>query len=240
MWTKICGITRTDDAIAACRSGVDALGLNFYPASKRFIHPTQAAGLLQDVRHERRVSGVNADTMPDLVGVFVNADCEEICEIVQAVGLTAVQCHGDESADMLRTLRRQLPHVPLIRAFRLSEDRLAAIQHQIEELISQVELSALLLDTFVAGEFGGTGSRMSGHLVESIKSATRVPLILAGGLTADNVAQAIDCTRPWGVDTASGVEDLPRIKNPQQMQAFVTNARSNSAAVSRLKRPGES
>lgn len=237
MWTKICGITRTEDAIAACRSGVDALGLNFYRASKRFIRATQAAELLKDVRHERSVSGVDPGTLPDLVGVFVNADCEEICEIVHTVGLTAVQCHGDESVDMLRKLQKHLPQVPLIRAFRISEDRLATIQHQIEELISQVELSALLLDTFVAGEFGGTGSRMSAHLVESIKSSTRVPLILAGGLTADNVAQAIDCTRPWGVDTASGVEELPGIKNPQQMQAFVTNARSNSAAVSRLKRP---
>ena len=237
MWTKICGITRTEDAIAACCSGVDALGLNFYRPSKRFIRTTQAAELLKDVRHERSVSGVDPGTLPDLVGVFVNADCEEICEIVHTVGLTAVQCHGDESVDMLRKLQKHLPHVPLIRAFRISEDRLATIQHQIEELISQVELSALLLDTFVAGEFGGTGSRMSAHLVESVKSSTQVPLILAGGLTADNVAQAIDCTRPWGVDTASGVEDLPGIKNPQQMQAFVTNARSNSAAISRLKRP---
>ena len=237
MWTKICGITRPEDAISAWQSGVSAIGLNFFRGSKRCVTPAQAATIIAQLRRAIMQSQDAALQPPDIVGVFVNADQEEICAAVETAGLTAVQCHGDETVDMLGQLQQQLPKTALIRAFRVSEDRMIETSEQIRRLLAVIPISALLLDAFVPGEFGGTGKLVSPDLVRALGLSAQVPIILAGGLTADNVGQAIVAADPWGVDTASGVEISPGIKNPGLMAEFIAASVTGDRCVKRLKPP---
>jgi len=235
MWTKICGITRPEDAVSAWQSGVSAIGLNFFRGSKRCVTTARAALIIGELQRAIRQTQDGHLQPPDIVGVFVNADQEEIQNTVQAAGLTAVQCHGDETVEMLVQLQQRLPQTALIRAFRVSEERMAETTTHLHELLSAVSLSALLLDAFVPGEFGGTGKLISPELLQAVRVSSEIPMILAGGLTADNVAKAIMAAGPWGVDTASGVEALPGIKNPDLMAAFVAASVAGDGRVTRLK-----
>ena len=239
MWTKICGITRPEDAVSAWQSGVSAIGLNFFRGSKRCVTPAQAAMIIAELRRAIAQSDCDSLQPPDIVGVFVNADCEEIKATVHAAGLTAVQCHGDETVKMLAQLQQCLPETALIRAFRVSEDRMIQVSEYIRELLAVIPLSALLLDAFVPGEFGGTGTLVSPDLVRALRLSTEVPIILAGGLTADNVGHAIVAADPWGVDTASGVETSPGIKNPDLMAEFIAASGAGHRCVTRLKPPAD-
>ncbi len=218
MWVKICGITRREDAIAATVAGVDAIGLNFYRASKRFVEPDAAREVIRDLSFE------HGRPRPDLVGVFVNSSADEIERIVSTVGLSAVQFHGEETVELIEDVRRRRPDVSLIRAMRVSSERIEACLTELKHLISVVPLAACLLDAYIPGEYGGTGHQLGDSVASKIRGQLSTRIILAGGLKAENVASAIELFDPWGVDTASGVEDSPGRKNLRQMEAFIQQA----------------
>lgn len=228
MWIKICGITNKDDAITAMRSGVDAIGLNFFRGSKRYVTPAVAAEIVQAVRSE--ASGAS----PDFVGVFVNSAADEIVQIVRDVQLDVVQFHGEESEQLIQSVHQQIPDVALIRAKRISAERLEESLQELETLAKRIPLSACLLDAYVAGEYGGTGHQLGANLAAALRNRVPSRFILAGGLKADNVARAIRTFEPWGVDTASGVEISPGCKDADLMQAFIREARGDSSGNVRL------
>lgn len=215
---KICGITNTEDAQAVASSGADAIGLNFYPQSPRFVQREQAAQI--------------ADTVPasiTKVGVFVNASSAEIEATCRDVSLDWIQLHGDEPPEFLT----ELGDKKIIRALRLDErggdQSLDAITRYLDACLSNGRLpDALLIDAHVSGQYGGTGSRVDWQSLGDQKdSAWRhgLPWALAGGLTPSNVAEAIGAARPDAVDTASGVESAPGKKDPSMCRSFVSEAR---------------
>jgi phosphoribosylanthranilate isomerase len=230
MWIKICGITNPGDAWAAAQAGASAIGLNFYPRSKRFVAPAAAADLMRGLR---QLSDSSGTALPEIVGVFVNADMSDVIRTVEQVGLNTVQFHGEESPADIAGFQHRLPGCRVIRALRVSVECMADSMKSLDALVSEVALSACLLDAFVAGEYGGTGRTIDRRLPDLYFQQLRPPLIVAGGLTPENVAQIAEDSRIWGVDTASGVEVAPGQKDAGRMQSFVQAAQ----AASRTTRP---
>lgn len=211
MWVKICGIRDEPTALAVAEAGADAIGLNFYPGSPRCI----------DVETAARITAALPATV-EPVGVFVNASVRHMREVAGQCGLRTLQLHGDEPPEVLRELRE----FRLIRAFRVGEGGLAEVRAELARLTAmQVELAGCLIDARVAGVYGGTGVTAPWSLLAAEwPSLGGPPLILAGGLTPQNVAQAVRICRPWGVDVAGGVESAPGVKNLEQVRAFLRNA----------------
>jgi phosphoribosylanthranilate isomerase len=199
---KICGITSLEDARTCLEAGVDALGFNFWPRSKRHVSPERA----------RRIA---AALPPGVlrVGVFVGASPEEVARTVRAVHLGAVQLHGDEDPVLYAGVG-----APLWQVLRVA-DRLPGPPSPAA--------AEVLLDTKVEG-FGGAGRRFDWTLTRAARSWP-LPVWLAGGLDPDNVAEAIRLAGPSGVDVASGVESAPGIKDPARVRAFVAAVRSTEA-----------
>ncbi len=223
MWIKICGITRVEDGRTVLDAQASAMGLNFYRGSKRFVSVEQATLIANAVREHGR------EQRPlDVVGVFVNAPVSEVAEIARAVSLTAVQFHGDESPSQIAEFNQRVPEVLIIRAMRISVDRLEECLEAVDSLSREVPLAACLLDAFVPGEFGGTGMTLSPDVLHAYLAKPRPRLILAGGLTSENVTGILQVTQPWGVDTASGVERTPGIKDADKIRAFVKGASSGA------------
>lgn len=214
MWIKICGITRTEDALAAAELGANAIGLNFFRGSKRFV-PIETA---QEI--VRKVQGIPIDC----VGVFVNSDPIEVLQIAEQAGLNAVQLHGDESVADIAKVQALSPAMKIIRAMRISASGQLDCFHHLRELQNRVDLFAVLLDAFVPGEFGGTGITLDRRLAVEYHAQNLPRLILAGGLTPENVAESIHECRPWGIDTASGVESSPGIKCQEKIGRFIREA----------------
>lgn len=197
--------------------GVDAIGLNFYPKSKRFVDRPTARLLRAAVSSEIEV-----------VGVFVNSSAVEVVQTAKDVKLTAIQFHGDESAEQILSVQQQCPTLKILRAFRLCDSNFDEAVAQVNQLKDAgVSLSAVLVDAFVAGEFGGTGHRLDHALIQRLPTDWP-PLVVAGGLNAENVADCISAVRPWGVDVASGVESEPGIKSPEKTKRFVESVRNSS------------
>lgn len=217
MWVKVCGVRDRETALRLAEIGVDAIGLNFYARSPRMIAVEEA------VEISRVLPG-----HVERVGVFVNHDLKELVSIADRCRLDAVQLHGDEPTSYLFELRNRLPQMRLIRAVRMGEDGLASLSRLLQECEQQnCELAGCLVDAHVAGVYGGSGKTVSWERLKAEYQTDQwPPLILAGGLTEKNVAEAIASTRPWGVDTASGVESSPGIKDPERARQFVTNAKS--------------
>ena len=150
MWVKICGVTTPTDAKMVATSGADAVGLNFYAKSKRYVSQETAAQLRKEV----------GDSL-EVVGVFVNSSADEVASIAQHVGLTAVQFHGDESVDTLLRFQEALPDVDIIRAFRIGADGPKVMLQQVREINdADVRLKAVLVDAYVPGQYGGTGHQV--------------------------------------------------------------------------------
>ena len=208
--TKICGITNTEDAIVACEAGADAIGLNFYPKSKRFVKVDVA----------RQIADVTAGKVA-IFGVFVNASVEDICQCANNVGLTHIQLHGDESPEVVAQIRAQLESVKIVRAIRTRDSDLEGTQSEIDRW-KAAAVDLLLLDAAAEGVFGGSGETLDWGRVGTLKFP--VPWLLAGGLGPDNVTQAIELARPDGVDVASGVESEPRKKHSDMVREFVSAA----------------
>ena len=225
MWIKICGVTRTEDVLAVVHSGADAIGFNFFPQSKRFVPVATARTLAIAARQTSK------DNPPvDLVGVFVNATADTVQETVEAVGLNAIQLHGDETPEQVATILRRCPSLRIIRAFRVDPQNPELTLTETDRLTAIAPVSAILLDAFVPGEFGGTGTVVDLSILPAYFAQPRPPLILAGGLTATNVASIAVHPSVWGADTASGVESSPGIKDPTLIEEFIQASR----AVSRV------
>ncbi len=238
MWIKICGVTRPVDAIVVARSGADAIGLNFFAGSRRCVSAQTARQIVaalgrraETVPSRESPAGVPEPAFdsggghPEIVGVFVNSAPAHVSQIVDDAGLTAVQFHGDETADQIAEFHELQPGIPIIRAIRLRREDSTASLRSLERLLAAVPLAACLLDAHVAGEYGGTGRTVDPDLVRCCQASfTGLRLILAGGLTPENVGMAIAELRPWGIDTASGVEIQPGIKDADRVTAFVDAA----------------
>ncbi len=201
MWVKICGITCVEDAQLAADAGADAIGVNLVGASPRSVDEAGARAIADAVRG--RVS---------VVGVVADRDVALLRALRERVGLDLLQLHGDESPELLDAL---LPAA--YKALRIGS---AADVERAERYGGEL----LLVDARVEGALGGTGESFDWRLVEGL--ARRRRLILAGGLTPDNVARAIRAVGPWGVDVASGVERSPRQKDPDAVRRFLLAARA--------------
>ncbi len=211
---KICGITRPEDARASAAAGADAIGLNFYPHSPRAIDLKRARAI---------VAALPGGTIK--VGVFVNAEPAEICRTCDDLGLDLIQLHGDEAPEVLAALGSR----PVMKAFRAAgAEGLRAVLDYLDVCRNLACTPRLVLfDAPLARGFGGSGKPGDWSLARQYVDSRQIPeLALAGGLTADNVADAIRMTGARAVDTASGVESQPGIKDPAAIQAFVRAARS--------------
>ncbi|WP_437203152.1 phosphoribosylanthranilate isomerase [Planctomicrobium sp. SH664] len=214
MWTKICGVTSLDQALQIAALAPDALGLNFYPPSPRSVTPRVAREI---------ISQLPSSVRP--VGVFVNHSVDEIREICHSTGLRTVQLHGDEPIETAA----QLQEFDLIRVFRITGQDFSGVAAALAEYAArQIPLLACLVDAKVDGAYGGTGHLAPWQALAEHWDPEWPPLILAGGLTPENVADGIETVRPFGVDTASGVEDRPGQKNLDAVRQFLTRARQTT------------
>ncbi len=211
MQIKICGLTTLADALAALDAGADYLGFNFYPKSPRYLTPDACAAITAEVR--RRSSTVR------LVGIFVNEPPARVAALLAQAGLDLAQLHGAETPEDLPALAGRA-----FKAFRgLGE------QHA-EFADAGPGAPAFLVDAYSAVLYGGTGRTADWPGARAL--AAHYPLFLAGGLTPDNVADAIAQARPWGVDVASGVESAPGRKDHAKVSAFIESARRAGAQLS--------
>jgi phosphoribosylanthranilate isomerase len=207
---KICGVTRPADALHAARAGADAIGMIFADSPRR-ITPEQAA----------EITGVLPPWVT-AVGVFVNAELSVIIDTVHAARLTAVQLHGDESPEQMIEVARQ---VAVLKAFRVAgpTDIDAAL-----EWLTRGRPNGCLVDSRVEGVYGGTGHTAPWDLVATHRDALW-PLVLGGGLTPENVAEAIGIVQPFGVEASSGVEaGEPGRKDPERVRRFIEMARGTT------------
>lgn len=200
---KICGITRPEDALDACELGADILGFNFVPESPRYLNPYTAREIIS--------------ALPPFVtamGIFADEELSILSDITRFLNLAAVQLHGSEDAGYCRKVG-----VPVVKAVRVSAG---------EDLkgLDELNVSAYLLDACVEGLLGGSGQTFPWELAENFCRNNKV--FVAGGLTPENVAEAVRTLRPYGVDTASGVETQPGIKDPDLVGRFIRAARCAS------------
>jgi len=209
---KICGITNWADAQRAMNAGAALLGFNFYAKSPRYIAPAKARRIVR--RLPRRVLAV---------GVFVNESEQKMLQIARSVGLDRLQLHGDESADTVERLTRSLP---VIKAFRAGDS------FRPVKLARFKRASAILLDGFDRRRRGGTGKTFDWRLARGAKRYARI--FLAGGLTPENVGDAIRVVEPYAVDVCSGVEAKLGKKDPERIEALMRAVRA--AARRRVRR----
>ena len=195
---KIYGIKTLKDALAAIEAGADYLGFNFYPKSVRFIEKEICAEITSVLKR--------GHPQIKLVGVFVNSSVEDVKNILQTCSLDLAQLHGDETPEIFDQL---VPHA--FRAFRGIPESNAGYERN--------EAPALLIDAAVKGVYGGSG--VTADWSAAAELAKKYPLLLAGGLTPENVADAVGRVKPWGVDVASGVESTASEKDAEKMSAFV-------------------
>ena len=219
---KICGVTSAADAQVVADAGADCVGLNFYPPSVRFLAPERAEDVVAII--------------PDgltMVGVFVNASIDEIRNAAARLTLDFVQLHGDEPPEFIAALAG----VSVIKAFRLGPAGLSPVSQYLEACYQLAAMPAMvLLDAFQPGAYGGTGKEVDWSAAREYHDLGAGPaLILAGGLSPENVAEAIRVVRPAAVDVASGVEGSPGIKDPAKASAFVAAAHGLFAETMRCR-----
>jgi phosphoribosylanthranilate isomerase len=219
-WIKICGITNLEDALTAVSAGADALGFVFYEKSPRYVEPETAKAI---------VSGLPPEI--EKVGVFFKRSAEEIRAVAASNGMTAIQVSADvmrvrdqsECANCFEQLTQSEPGIKLIPALAMQVDR----PEGSAMMWDPEAVHAFLLDSGFGGQPGGTGRQFdwagSEPATKVIKSLGRV--IVAGGLTPSNVAEAMRILKPWGVDVSSGVEANPGKKDPDKVRAFITAVR---------------
>lgn len=213
MHVKICGLTNLGDALAALDAGADLLGFNFYRPSPRYIEPAVAAQVIAALRADRGRRTFLS------VGVLVNMPLAEAQALRETCRLELLQLHGDESAEYARALGAF--------AFKALRPRSAA---EAEDGITRFGVPGgkraphFLIDASHPQLYGGTGATADWGLGRAI--AQRFPILLAGGLTPENVGEAIRAVDPWGVDVASGVEQAPGVKDAEKMKEFVRAAQA--------------
>lgn len=213
---KICGITNAEDACQAADLGADAIGLNFHPESPRYVRPAAVEAILREL-----------PLFVECVGVFVRETLKEACAMAGPFGrIRTIQRHGDEHkpADIFP--------FRLIEAFRIGEDanEMRELEIYLAVASGHERPDGILLDGRAPGQYGGTGKKAPWKDVADFWHYAAqfhdIPLILAGGLTPENVAEAVRIVRPYAVDVASGVESSPGRKDVEKMKRFIDNARS--------------
>jgi phosphoribosylanthranilate isomerase len=204
MKIKICGITNPEDAAWAVSAGADAVGFVLYRKSPRFVEPTVVRNI---------VAGLPPFVLP--IGVFVNEEAAVVRKLLDDCGLAMAQLHGDETAAYCQTLGR-----PALKALRVRD---GGTLLNLAEFQESAHVRGFLLDAFSEQAYGGTGRTVDWTL--AAEAALSAPVILAGGLTPDNVSDAIHRVRPYGVDVSSGVEACPGKKDPAKVKAFIEAAR---------------
>jgi phosphoribosylanthranilate isomerase len=202
---KICGITRPEDALAAARAGAHAIGLVFYARSPRHVMPARAAEIIRVV-----------PPFVTTVGLFVNAAAEEVRAALAEAPLALLQFHGEETPEFCRQFKR-----PYIKAVRMK-----AGVNLLQYAQDYHDAKALLLDNYVEGLHGGSGVAFDWSL---IPRGLPLPVILSGGLTPENVTEAVRRVRPSAVDVSSGVESAKGIKDAQKIAAFIKGVRSGDS-----------
>lgn len=212
---KICGLTTFEDALFAAENGADMIGLNFYSKSRRYVSTDQAQKIADGLRAQLGAG------CPLLVGLFVNEAVGVISAVMRKVGLPAVQLSGDESAEMIAELRGvAYKAIRPVNAFQAEDDA----AYYSASMPTNPRLPSMLIDAHVPGEYGGTGTITSDDLALLVRD--RVPrLMLAGGLTPDNVAARIATVNPWAVDVASGIESSG-VKDHAKIRDFIQAARA--------------
>ena len=208
---KICGITRLEDALSVAELGADYLGFNFYPGSKRYIEKDAC---------RRIINGLNRGGLAiQKVGIFVNADLDAILSTLEECRLDLAQLSGDEPVSLLAALGER--GFKAIRPSGLDQARLAGQMTRARQTPP-----ALLVDAHSTGSYGGSGQTADWDTAALL--AKQYPVLLAGGLSPENLAQALRKVRPWGVDVASGVESAPGIKDRAKMEAFIQIVKDES------------
>jgi len=198
---KVCGMTSLKDALVAVEVGADAVGFIFYKKSPRSVTMKTVREIVLEL-----------PPFVDTVGVFVDETAEQVNKIADYCNLDIIQLHGDESPTYCKKIRRKV-----IKAFRIKD-------MQSVKKISNFQVSGFLLDTFSEKLHGGTGKVFDWNLALPAKKFG--PVIMAGGLTPNNVQQAVRQIRPYGVDVCSGVESEPGIKDHKKVRAFLNNAKA--------------
>jgi len=238
---KICGITTPEDALVAAEAGEDAIGLNFYEKSPRYVSPEMAKAI---------VAMLPASVIA--AGVFVNAALDKVVEQQRFVGLDVIQLHGSEPPSMLYKLssspfnrvnrftneRFSCTEVQFIKAIRSSDSSLEGARQFLLQCMDENRAikadplpDALLLDAFDSAQHGGTGRSLDWQKIADARDRIWCRFILAGGLTPDNVAEAIRLARPDAVDVASGVESSPGKKDQAKVREFVAVAKEAFATL---------
>jgi len=203
---KVCGMTRAEDAAAAARLGVDAVGLVFYPKSPRYVSVEKAKALVAKL-----------PAFVTVTALFLDPTREEVQKVLDGVRVELLQFHGTEAPEFCRGFGR-----PYIKAVPMgSQADLADYARRYPDA------AALLLDSHVQGQKGGTGRSFAWSSLPKVEGP---PLILAGGLNSENVGTAISVVRPYGVDVSSGVESAPGVKDPDKLAAFVREVNNAAAA----------
>ena len=205
---KICGITNLDDGLEAIAAGVDALGFVFVPNTPRYITPSQAKLVIKQL-----------PPFITNVGLFVDSEIDEIEDIVNHCKLDAVQLHGNESPEMCSQISLQ---TKVIKSFHVKKE-LQVLRNEI----ANYRVAAYLLDTFIKGKAGGTGQTFDWRIAEGLSQR----IILAGGLTPDNIGTAIAQLQPYGVDVSSGVEKSPGKKDTNKIYSFVRQVRKANLII---------
>jgi len=208
---KVCGLTRVEEAVECALAGADWIGLNFHPPSPRHVTPSLAREIIAAIPLPTRA-----------VGLFVNRAANEVADLATDLGLEIIQLHGDEPPEDFRILDR----FTVIRAFRIAgPEDLNGVESYLRAASDFGRVpDALLIDAFVPGRPGGTGTEIPDRLPDALPGHQR--LILAGGLSPRNVGRRIARVRPWMVDVASGVEASPGRKDLTLVKAFIDAARS--------------
>jgi phosphoribosylanthranilate isomerase len=199
---KICGITNVEDALLAANLGADVLGFMFYKESKRYIRPKEAHNIISK--------------LPPFItttGVFVNQELDEIRNIKEEVGFDVFQLHGDESPDFCKNFRR------VIKTIRVKD---SIDPKEVESYPTQ----AILFDSYSTKGYGGTGESFRWEILRGLSTSKKI--ILSGGLSSENVSQAIRIVNPYGIDVSSGVEEYPGKKNPEKLKKFIEAARNET------------
>lgn len=210
---KICGLTRCEDVQAAVQAGADAIGLVFYPDSKRAVSIEQARLLRQAV-----------PAFVSVVALFVNADSADVRAVIEQVQPDLLQFHGDETPEVCRAYGRRY-----MRAFRIGGPAMETPAQVRAATLTYPDAAAWLFDTYSTG-YGGSGVSFDHDLLASVQGSEQSrPVVLAGGLDAATVGDAIRAVRPYAVDVSSGVETSAGIKSAERIQAFIQAVRQADA-----------
>ena len=212
-WIKICGMTNLEDALVAVEAGADAVGFVFYEKSPRCVNVDTVQGICSRLPQS-----------VEKVGVFVGEAPESIAETVRQCELDIAQIYQGPSLALTDEFFRDFPFrvIPAVSIGLINEDEVAGFHVAKSE---RQKIVAALIDSGSAGRPGGTGTTFDWQSISSLANGIDLKLIVAGGLTAENVGNAIGILKPWGVDVASGVESRPRKKDPEKVRAFVSAVR---------------